>query len=202
MQVERMRSRVTTWKTLTLFAASLLVAACTQAKSPPTSADLKLAAAEALIDAFYSFDPDPLRAALADAPASQPEILYYQGWAEGGNYKVIDRKPCRFDKPDEVSCSIKVEDDLIGALGTGYDVTDTFHLTFKDGRIVKVATSSDDPPEFDRARKWLEREHPEILDGPCRGFFDGGPTPGDCVRAVVAGFGEWRARSGRGDPQR
>ena len=110
-----------------------------------------LTAAERLIDAFYSFDPVPLRAALIDAPGSQPGLLYYQAWAKGGNYAVLQRKPCRFDAQEEISCDITVRDDLIAALGTGYWVTDTFHLTLQDGRIVKVLNSSNDPPEFNKA---------------------------------------------------
>jgi hypothetical protein len=65
---------------------------------------------------------------------------------------VIDRQPCRADSAEQVSCSIKVKDNLIAALGTGYDVTDTFHLTFADGKLIQVKTSSDDPPDFAEAQ--------------------------------------------------
>jgi hypothetical protein len=149
--------------------------------------------AERLIDAFYSLDPARLRAALSDAPASQPQIIYYQGWAEGGNYGVLRRKPCRFTATNEVSCEITVRDDLIAALRTGYWVTDTFHMTLAGDRIVSVRTSSNDPAEFDQALNWLKRQRPELMTGACRGFFAGGPTPQDCVRAVVAGFAAYRA---------
>lgn len=153
----------------------------------------ELIAAERLIDAFYSFDPAQLRAAMTHAPASQPQLLYYQGWAQGGNYAVLERQPCRFTAHGEVSCDITVRDDLIATLGTGYWVTDTFHLTVRDGRIVKVQNSSNDPPDFERALNWLKRERPEVMTGPCKGFFAGGPTPQDCVRAVVAGFAAYRS---------
>ncbi|MEY4237589.1 MAG: hypothetical protein RL339_190 [Pseudomonadota bacterium] len=151
-----------------------------------------LAAAERLIDAFYSFDPRRLREALAHAPESQPQILFYQGWAQGGNYAVLVRKPCASVSPGELTCAITVRDDLIVALGTGYWVTDTFHLTVEDGRIVKVRTSSNDPADFELALNWLQREQPQVMTGPCRGFFAGGPTPQDCVRAVVKGFKAYR----------
>lgn len=180
------------------FVAMLLVAGflggCSvQGKGPFVSGGSPLGAAEALLDAFYSFDVSRLRAAMSSAPTSMPQILYYQGWAEGGHYVVLQRKPCRFEAADEVSCDITVRDDLIAALGTGYDVTDTFHLTFRDGRIVKVRTSSNDPPEFEEALNWLKRERPDLLTGPCRGFFAGGPTPQACVRAVAKGFADFRA---------
>ncbi len=157
------------------------------AGSPP------LVAAEKLIDAFYSFDPDQLSAAMADAAGSQPQIVFYQGWAQGGNYKVLERQPCQFSGEAEVTCVITVQDDLIVALGTGFWVTDKFHLTLDGGQIVKVRTSSNDPPEFNLALAWLQRERPDVMTGPCQGFFAGGPTPGDCVRAVVRGFKGYRA---------
>ena len=176
--------------------AVLLAAGGCQASSQVHfgSGSSPLAAAENLIDAFYSFDPVPLRVALSDASASEPQIIYYQGWAQGGNYVVLDRKPCRFDAANEVRCDITVKDDLITALRTGYHVTDTFHLTFSDGKIVKVRTSSNDPPQMEEGFKWLRRERPDIWTGPCRGFYAGGRTPQDCVRAVVLGFAEFTAR--------
>jgi len=152
-----------------------------------------LFAAEKLVDAFYSFQPSRLRAAMPNAATSQPKLIYYQGWAEGGNYAVVERKPCRLAATDEIRCEITVRDDLIAALRTGYWVTDTFHLTLRDGRIVKVRNSSNDPPDFDKAFNWLQRERPDLMTGPCKGFFAGGPTPQDCVRAVVAGFAAYRA---------
>ena len=164
-----------------------------KAPPQPASGNPPLIAAEKLIDAFYSFDPRPLRAALTDAPASQPQLLFYQGWAEGGNYAIIERQPCQFASESEVTCAITVRDDLIAALGTGFWVTDKFHLTISDGRIVEVRNSSNDPPEFDLALNWLRREQPDIMAGPCSGFFAGGPTPQDCVRAVVEGFKDYRA---------
>ena len=178
-----------------LVAVALLgMTGCATRPTSPSSGDnSRLATAEKLIHAFYSFDAAPLRAALADAPESAPQILYYQGWAEGGNYAVLDRKPCRSVSADEASCDIKVRDDLIAALGTGYWVTDTFHLTFRDGRIVKVRTSSNDPPDFEKALDWVRVQHPDLMTGSCRGFFAGGPTPQDCVRAVVKGFADYRA---------
>lgn len=164
------------------------------ALTPPvrSAGSTPLVAAERLIDAFYSFDPDPLRAAMADAAGSQPQIVFYQGWAQGGNYKVLKRQQCQFSGEAEVTCAITVQDDLIVALGTGFWVTDKFHLKLDGERIVKVRTSSNDPPEFDLALIWLKREQPGLMTGPCRGFFAGGPTPGDCVRAVVSGFKAFR----------
>ena len=54
-----------------------------QSTTPAASRDPQLAAAESFIDAFYSFDQARLRKAMADAPGSRPDLLYFQGWAEG-----------------------------------------------------------------------------------------------------------------------
>jgi hypothetical protein len=178
------------------FALVALVSGC--ASNPttiePAQRDARLATAEAFIDAFYSFDLPRLRAAMADARGSMGDTLYYQQWAEAGHYVVLNRKPCRFNKPDEVVCPVTVKDDLIPALGLTYHVTDDFHFAFKDSRIVKVWNSSDDPAEFHRAMEWLRRERPTIFTGPCRGMWEGGPTPKDCVRAVVNGLREFAAQ--------
>ena len=182
------------WTAL-LIATGLGVAGAAQAKSPPTLEDLQLAAAEKLIDAFYSFDPAPLAVALTDAPDSSQNILYYQGWAEGGNYRVLDRQTCTVDKPSEIRCAIQVKDDLIAALGTGYDVTDVFHISFTGDRITAVRTSSNDPPDMKQAFDWLRKERPGVVNaGACKDMFAGGPTPQDCVRSVVQGFKEYTAR--------
>ena len=180
----------------TLLLGALLAGCMVQPETRLTAAP-QLTAAESFIDAFYSFDPDRLRGAMSTAPVSLPKMLYYQGWAKGGNYIVLDRKPCRFEKAEEVRCDITVKDDLISALGTSYDVTDSFHLTFKDRRIISVRNTSNDPPEFEQAQQWLLRERPELLTGPCLGFFAGGPTPQDCVRAFVKGFADFTSRRRR-----
>jgi hypothetical protein len=159
------------------------------------SSGQNVAVAEAFIDAFYSFDPDPLMVAMTSAEESIPSILFYQGWAEGGNYQIVKRKPCRPDQDRTISCSITVKDDLIGALGIGFDVTDTFHLTFFKDQIVSVTTSSDDPQAYHDAKGWVEKNRPELIEQPCMGFFDGGPTPGECVRAMVQGYHEFAASS-------
>ena len=179
-----------------LLLAALFLGGCATHRSERSfSLPGPLSAAGAVIDAFYSFDRERLRLAMAGAEASMPQILYYQGWAEGGNYVVLERTPCRRLSATEVACDIKVRDDLIQALGTGYDVTDTFHFTFVDDRLTAVRTSSNDPPEFEQALGWLRETRPELLTGPCRGFFAGGPTPQACVRAVVSGFRDFARRA-------
>lgn len=147
-----------------------------------------LAKAEAFIDAFYSFDPDRLRPMLAAATESAQSIMYYQGWAEGGNYKVLERGACVAYESATISCPITVQDDPVLALKTGFNVTDTFTLSFADGQIVSVDTSSNDQPVYYAAREWVKREMPEVMAGPCKGRRAGGTTPGECARAMTEGY--------------
>ena len=88
-----------------------------------------------------------------------------------------------------------VDDDLINALGLSFDVTDTFNLTFSNGEIIAVDPTSNDPPEFSDAESWVSKHRPELIEVPCKGYFDGGPTPGACVKAMVQGFKEFASSS-------
>jgi hypothetical protein len=155
--------------------------------------DPDVAKAEELIDAFCSFDRSRLNALLDGAECSKPDILYYQGWAEGGNYKIVNRKPCTSVGGNAIACPITVDDDLGNALRFAYEVTDTFKLTFSGGEITAVETSSDDPPEFYAAQEWVKTHRPELIEVPCQGYFAGGPTPGECVKAMVQGFREFES---------
>lgn len=153
----------------------------------------ELAVSEALIDAFYSFEKNQLEALLAGAAESRASLIYYQGWAEGGNYKIVERKPCAAISPSSVSCAITVKDDPMLALKLDFNVTDTFTLGFVDGKVSSVDTSSNDMQIYYDARDWVEKNHPELIEKPCIGFFDGGPTPGDCAKAMALGYGLFAA---------
>jgi hypothetical protein len=181
---------------IALFALALDGGSESQASAAPATTNAgPLARAEAFIDAFYSFDLSRLRSAMADAAGSMGDTLYYQQWAEAGHYVVLNRKPCRIEKPHEAVCPVTVRDDLVPALGLSFHVTDNFHFKFRGGHIAKVWNSSDDPPQFHTAVEWLHSERPAIFTGPCRGMWEGGPTPKDCVRAIVKGFADYTAQS-------
>ena len=150
-------------------------------------------AAEVIIDAFYSFDSTELEAALSTAKSSIPSIVYYQGWAKGGNYEIVNRMPCEARSEKLISCSITVKDDLIGALGIDFNVTDTFEFSVFNGKIIFVKTRSDDPLIYQDAHNWVKRKRPELISEPCRGYFTGGPTPGKCAQAMAQGFAEFAA---------
>jgi hypothetical protein len=160
---------------------------------PQLATDARVATAERFVDAFYSFDRRRLASTLAMADSSAPRIIYYQGWAEGGSYRIRRRMPCEPEPENRVRCAITVEDDLIRALGLQEHVTDTFRLAVTGGHVRHVTTSSNDPPLFEEALAWVRRERADRIRVPCQGFFAGGPTPQACVRVIVQGFSEFAA---------
>jgi hypothetical protein len=182
-------------KAICPLAIGLLTTACTESAPTDTQSqtDKNVQTAEAFIDAFYAFDPAALERLLASAPESAPAMLYYQGWAEGGNYKIVERRLCEAASSDVVRCAITVQDDPVLALDIDFHVTDTFTIGFEDGRIVSVENSSNDKQIYYDAFDWVTREMPEVMTGPCQGFFDGGPTPGDCARAMTEGYRRFAA---------
>lgn len=154
----------------------------------PTLLAANLKTAEAMIDAFYAFDPAQLTPFLQDSGPSAARIAYYQGWAEGGNYKVLERGPCEAESAQYIRCSIKVQDDPVLELKTGFNVTDTFALTFNEHKLVAINTSSNDQPIYYEARKWVEENMPEVMTGPCHRDDDRELTPADCARAMTKGY--------------
>jgi hypothetical protein len=154
----------------------------------------EISTAEKFIDAFYSFDRSRLEPLLAHADETvKKEITYYQGWAEGGHYAIVNRMPCTKDGTGKVKCPITVKDDHMAALGIPFDVTDTFHLAFKDGKITSVETSSNDLDVYVAARDWVNRMRPDLVREPCKGFFEGGPTPQQCAEAMAQGYADFAA---------
>ena len=149
--------------------------------------------ANEFVDAFYSFNRDTLASVLSAAKQSHPEILYYQKWAECGNYKVLHRHPIVEINDSLVLCPVTVKDDLMRSLKINFNVTDTFHVTILQGRICKVTTSSNDPVEYYLAKEWVKKNRPEYIKEACEGIWEGGPTPCECIRGMIKGFGELAA---------
>ncbi len=104
------------WNLLGSMVAFLTLTACggSTGVTPDDSTETNVARAEAFVDAFYSFDAARLEAVLAGAEESLPIIVFYQGWAEGGHYQIVDRLPCEVRNPTLISCSVTVKDDLVG----------------------------------------------------------------------------------------
>ena len=163
--------------------------------SVPSDAERQdnLASAEAFIDAFYSFDSDRLQKQLDSMRTSVPDLHFYQGWASGGHYQIVNRAPCQTDIARVIKCPITVKDDLMGALAIDFNVTDTFNLWIYQGRIIYIWVDSNDLPVFNDAMGWAFQKRPDLVAEPCQGFFADGPTPAACVRAMVQGFAEFAA---------
>ena len=159
----------------------------------PADTEALLPIAESLIDDFYSFDGARLEQALASAGDSKESLLYYQGWAEGGNYEIIERKHCAVKSSNILSCLIMVKDDPMLALAVDFFVTDTFEITFEDRRVSSVETSSNDLPIYYQARDWVRANMPELVAQLCEGCFAGGPKPSDCAQAMAEGYRHFTA---------
>jgi hypothetical protein len=143
------------------------------------------------VDAFYSFNRDSLRSILSDAKSSQPNILYYQKWAECGNYQIIQRSQPVQKNDSVMLVPVTVKDDLMPALEIDFNVTDTFHIVVRDGKIRSVETSSNDPEMYHKAKAWVRQNHPELVDKPCKGIWNGGSTPCECIQGFIKGFGDF-----------
>lgn len=171
--------------------ASLVLAAatagCTNAvqNQPSARGSSPTDIAEAALDAFYSWDAESL-AAMISTPQDRDRLVYYQGWAQGADYQVQTRRPCRLT-PDAsqavVTCAVTVTDNFGKTLG--YIATDTFTFTVREAMISTVWFEGDDPPVFAQLLESIQQNQPEILTGPCKDMFAGGTTPGACAQAVV-----------------
>ena len=149
--------------------------------------------ANQFIDAFYSFNKDSLKLSLSYAEKSHPSILYYQKWAECGNYEVLKRFKCEEKNDSLVICPITVKDDLMSALQLDLNVTDTFHIVIKERKIQSVQTSSNDPDVYYKAKDWIRQNRPELIEKPCENAWEGGPTPCECIKATIQGLAEFKA---------
>lgn len=184
-------------KYLPFYFLVLLLGGCKGISTDKTSAQLEgnTKIAHQFINAFYSFHHDSLQTLLEKAESSQPNILYYQQWAECGHYQVVDRSKY-FSKNDSVVVyPVTVKDDLMKTLQIDFNVTDTFHIVVRDGAIRSVTNSSNDPEEYYAAKEWVIQNHSEEYKKACEGIWNGGPTPCECIQTILKGFEEYRVSS-------
>ncbi len=153
-----------------------------------TSSSSHIHLANKFIDAFYSFNEDTLKSILNKAVDSQPSILYYQKWAECAHYEIVERNEFIEKSDSLMSCPITVKDDLMGALNIDFNVTDSFHISIINNQIVSVQTTSNDLEIYYEAKDWVKMNQPELIEVPCLGIWEGGPTPCACVKGMVKGF--------------
>jgi hypothetical protein len=167
----------------------LLLCSCKPGTRKDTLAN-SVALGNKFIDAFYSFQEDSLKAVLSSAEKSQPEILYYQKWAECAHYKVVARSKYIEKNDSTILFPVTVKDDLMAALAIDFNVTDTFHISFQNRKIYSVKTSSNDPDTYHEAKEWVNKNRPELVKKPCEGIWAGGATPCECVLGMIKGFNE------------
>jgi|TARA_B110000914_G_C15353262_1_gene394941 hypothetical protein len=152
--------------------------------------------ANKFIDAFYSFNEDSLKLSLSYTEKSDPSILtilYYQKWAECGNYEVLNRYDCIEKNDTLVMCPVKVKDDLMKALQLDLNVTDTFHINIKNRKIQSIQTSSNDPDVYYEAKDWIKQNRIELIENPCDYDKEVGPTPCECIKGTIKGLTEFKA---------
>ena len=172
---------------IALLCALLSVAAsgCNDGHVPPN--ELNIAKAESILDAFYSWNAQPLASLLASAEGTEA-MLYYQRWAEAAHYEVELRRPCSQASAATVICAITVTDDFGSTLG--YTATDTFTFTFEGefegDRATRVDFAGDDPPVTYALWLWVWAYHGNLLENECADMFEGGTTPAECARAFAS----------------
>jgi len=179
-------------KIIYIIGISFLFASCQSASEPQL-----ISVGNKFVDAFYSFKRDSLEKILSSATGSQPEILYYQNWAECAQYKVLDRTHPFEINDSTVLFPVTVKDDLVAALGSTFNVTDTFHITIRQGKIISVTTSSNDLKAYYDAKAWVKKNRPEYIEKACEGIWQGGPTPCECVLGMIKGFKEFTANTAK-----
>jgi len=166
----------------------LIVVSCNRLSSPIAVQSNNVELATKFIDTFYSFNTDSLELILSAAKESQPNILYYQKWAECGNYEIVKRDTW-FEKNDSlIVFPVTVKDDLMQALKIDFNVTDTFHIIIRKGRISSVQTTSNDLDVYYKAKEWVSKNRPDLIEKPCEGIWEGGPTPCACIQGMIKGF--------------
>lgn len=177
----------------TLYLSLLLLGSC-KMESNKDTAETNVVIANKFVDAFYSFNRDSLQAILSLAKESQPNILYYQEWAECGHYEIVHRDKYVEKNDSLVLFPVTVKDDLMTALKIDFNVTDTFRIAIQNGKIRSVQTSSNDPAIYYEAKEWVKQNRPEFVEKSCEGIWEGGPTPCECIQGMVRGFTDFMAR--------
>lgn len=144
----------------------LLFSGCQNTTKENTSTDQlnNIAIANQFVNAFYSFKKDSLQSMLSLAKGSQPSILF------------------------------TVKDDLMAALKIDFNVTDTFKLSIKGGKILAINTASNDPDTYFKAKEWVKVNRPDLVKKACEGIWEGGPTPCECVQGMIKGFVDFQAK--------
>jgi hypothetical protein len=82
----------------------------------------------------------------------------------------------------------------MAALKIDFNVTDTFFISIRKGQIRSVQTSSNDPDQYYEAKEWVKKNRSDLIEKPCKGIWEGGPTPCECIQGMLKGFAEFVAK--------
>ena len=158
----------------------------------------RIEVAEEFLDAVYSLDPDRLDAAMASLPEDDRRFLtFYQGFAAASDYEVTDGPSCQVSGPN-IQCSVRARDRFVDAVGLQAHEFERYTLSTRDGEVRDLRFRLQGPPALSEPFDWVVENRADVMDGPCRGFFDGGPTPDDCARAFFDAFEERLAATSSG----
>lgn len=143
--------------------------------------------AEATVDALLAGDEAAFRPNF-DPLVDIRGLTYLMGWNEALNYELIERRPCTATITT-VTCVVTGRDDW--SVAVGFESSDTFEFGFVAAgpqRLIFTQTwtvTTDPDGAVESFSEWITETHPELFEdgGACEGFFEGGPTPGDCALA-------------------
>lgn len=94
-----------------------------------------------------------------------------------------------------------MEDDPILALGIDFKDTDTFQISFENSEISAVKISSDDLQIYYDTKDCVRANLSDLIEAPCKGYFNGGHTPGDCARITAVGYAQFAVTKEFPDPK-
>lgn len=158
------------------------------------SAGERVAIAEGILDAFYTFDEQQLREAIGSDLTDQ-SVLFNQGDGEHLNLQLVNRQPCVAAGQSQVLCPVTSADDITRAFG--FEWSEQLNLVFADDRIISANWQivAEVPAHYDAFWTWLGETHPSIQDVTCGGWemdLDD-PGRGACWAAILATIPDFKA---------
>ena len=127
----------------------------------------RIAFAEAIAEAFYSFDELALVDAIGTDVAST--LIYVdQARSHALNSRVVERQPCDATTPSQVMCEVTSIDDFTDAFGL--QQVERMTVTFSNDAMLGVLIRYSGMPRYlDDLWPWLEETHPNVMNVACGG---------------------------------
>ena len=127
----------------------------------------RIAFAEAIAEAFYSFDELALVDAIGTDVAST--LIYVdQARSHALNSQVVERQPCDATTPSQVMCEVTSVDDFTDAFGL--QQVERMTVAFSNDAMLGVLIRYSGMPRYlDDLWPWLEETHPNVMNVACDG---------------------------------